>query len=245
MKMVDENSRFYLNPGEIHVWLFDLDESCQELSECEQLLSRDETERSKRYRFEQDRMRFITRRGILRLLLGDYTGLEPAEIVYHTNPFGKLSLPSHALKFNLSICQNRGIFVFVLDKEIGVDLEQFHSFPELDRMAELLFSPVEQAGLFALAPEIQMEAFIHIWTQKEAFLKAHGEGLSFPLQDFSVSVDPHLPGVLLAVKDGAVDVSAWKMYTHSLKEGGRVAVCAESEVETQVIWQTLEPANLL
>ena len=225
-----------LDVDRVHVWLFDLDNLCQEIPAWERLLSEQETVRSKRYRFERDRLRFITRRGILRQLLGEYTGLEPSAITYHTNPQGKLSLPFQPLKFNLSSCQNRVVFAFVMEKEIGVDLEQVHTFPELGRTAKYWLSPVEQAGLFTLAPEIQMEAFFHIWTQKEAFLKACGEGLSLPLQDFSVSIDPNLPGGLLSSRDDVEQVSAWRMYTHVPVVGWRVAVCVRAETGAEIFW---------
>ena len=165
-----------------------------------------------------------------------YTGLEPAELAYHTNPYGKLYLPSHPLKFNLSRSRNRAVFAFPLEKEIGVDIEQVHPLEKLDHMVKRWFSPTEQTGLFALAPEMQMDAFFHVWTQKDAFLKAHGEGLSHPLQDFSVSVDPNKPGGVLSIRDGAGDVSGWKMYTHVPSAGWRVAVCVRSNLDSEVFW---------
>jgi len=225
--------------------LFDLDDPVQEFLGWEWFLSEDEIERSKRYRFEQDRRCFVARRGILRQLLGRYTGLVPAEIAYHLNPYGKLSLSSHPLQFNLSTCQNRFVIAFILEKPVGVDLELVHSFTELDRMAERWFSPVEQAGLSYLVPEFQMDAFFHIWTQKEAFIKAHGEGLSLPLQDFSVSVDPNLPGGLLSIRTGAEDVSAWKIYTHMPVAGWRVAVCVRADAEVEIRWNMTELADFV
>ena len=126
-----------------------------------------------------------------------------------------------------------------------MDLEQVYSFPGRDSMAEHWFSPAEQAGLFALAPEIQMEAFFHIWTQKEAFLKAHGEGLSLPLQDFSVSVDPNKPGGVLSIRDGEEDINCWKMHTISLDGEWWVAVCVGLEADAKLIWHRPELASFV
>jgi 4'-phosphopantetheinyl transferase len=240
MKMVNGNPTSILKPGEIHIWLFDLDDPNQDSSVWEGLLSVEEASCSKRYRFNQDRLRFVVRRGILRQLLADYTSLEPSAITYHTNPYGKLSLPSHPLKFNLSSCQNRVIFTFMLENELGVDLEQVRPLTELNQMVKHWFSPAEQASLFALAPDLHKEAFFHIWTQKEAFLKAHGEGLSLPLQDFSVSVNPKRPGGVLSIRNGTEEVSDWKMYTYELATGWRAAVCAETELNMDVLWHKPE-----
>ena len=236
MKMVSGNPKPLLKPGEVHVWLFDLDGSGQSIPEWERLLSGDETIRSKLFRFERDRLRFVARRGILRQLLGQYTGLDPAQIAYHINPYGKLSLPSHPLHFNISGCQERVAFAFALENEVGVDLEQIHSIPELDRIAERWFSPAEWAGMSALAPGMRMEAFFHIWTQKEAFLKARGEGLYLQLSDFSVSVDPKKVDSLLSIHCASEDASHWKMVSHVPEPGWRLAVCLHAEMTPIVRW---------
>ena len=236
MKMVSGNPKPLLKPGEVHVWLFDLDGSGQSIPEWERLLSGDETIRSKLFRFERDRLRFVARRGILRQLLGQYTGLDPAQIAYHINPYGKLSLPSHPLQFNISGCQERVAFAFALENEVGVDLEQIHPIPELDRIAERWFSPAEWAGMSALAPGMRMEAFFHIWTQKEAFLKARGEGLYLQLSDFSVSVDPKKVDSLLSINCASEDASHWKMVSHVPEPGWRLAVCLHAEMTPIVRW---------
>jgi 4'-phosphopantetheinyl transferase len=243
--MSSENPVLLLNPRNVHVWMFDLDDQGHDLQTWIRLLSKSETARSKRYHFDPDRLRFITRRGILRQLLSAYTGMKPAEIGYETNPHGKLSLPSHPLKFNLSSCQNRAAFVFTLQNQVGVDLEQVHTFPEIDRLAEGWFSEPERAGLASLAPEMRVEAFFHVWTQKEALIKAHGAGLSLPLQEFSVSVDPALPGGLLSIMAIVEEVSGWKIYTHVPAAGWRAAVCVRSNTQVEVSWNMAETTRLV
>jgi 4'-phosphopantetheinyl transferase len=229
--------------GEVHTWIFDLDNRDQTNRNWEKILSAEETNRSKRYLTEKDRQRFTARRGLLRQLLSRYTNIQAAEIVYATNPYGKLSLPANPVKFNLSICQGRVIYAFALEMEVGVDLEQVRKLDEHEHMVGHWFSPDEQASLDCLAPELQVEAFYHVWTQKEAFIKAHGKGLSLPLKDFSVSVDPNLPGGLLSIRGGAGDVSKWKIYTHTPTAGWRAAVCARAEAEVEVHWNMNELAG--
>jgi 4'-phosphopantetheinyl transferase len=245
MKTIDRGPTLSIIPGEVHVWIFNLDQPCQARPHWEQILSEEEAARSQRYRFKKDRLRFIARRALLRQLLGRYTGLKPAEIVYHTNPFGKLFLPSQLIRFNLSACQDRVVIAFVLEKEIGVDIERVHPLPDLARMAERWFSPEEYAGLSELAPELQVDAFFHTWTQKEAFIKAHGEGLSWPLKDFSVSVNPNQPGRLLSIKGASAKASHWKMTSHIPEAGWRVAVCLQAETAPQVLWHMPELADFV
>ncbi len=227
---------FSIPPGTVHVWLFRLDGPVWTDLAWEQSLSKEEVDRSKKFKFKMDRLRFIARRGILRLLLSRYSETPPAEIIYRTNPHGKLSLPSGHISFNLSSSQDRIAYAFVLEQDIGVDLEQVRPLPDLVRLAERWFSPEERAGLFALPADLQPGAFFHIWTQKEAFIKARGDGLSYPLKDFSVSAEPDKPAQLLSVKNVSEESRAWKMANGVFEEGWRVAVCVRMEAGPQVRW---------
>jgi 4'-phosphopantetheinyl transferase len=234
-----------IQSGEVHVWIFNLDQPCQIHPDWERLLSGEEITRMQAYHFEKDRLHFIARRGILRQLLGQYTDMDPVGINYHTNPYGKLSLNSHPLSFNLSKNQNRIVFAFGLDSKIGVDIEQVIPLPELALMAERWFSPEEREGLSALAPEMQVDAFYHIWVQKEAFIKAHGEGLHWSLKDFSVSVDPNQPGRMVSIKGDSTEISHWKMTTEIPEACWRVAVCLRSKADLKVLWVQPNPDDFL
>jgi 4'-phosphopantetheinyl transferase len=245
MEIIGIGPAFSIRPVEVHVWLFDLDQLCQANPAWEQLLSAEEATRSKRYIFDADRLRFVARRGILRQLLGRYTGMDPAGISYRTNPYGKLSLSSHPLSFNLSNSQSRIAFAFTLEKRVGVDIEQVRPLPDLTRLVECWFSPEEQGGLSSLAPALQVEAFFHIWTQKEAFIKAHGKGLSLPLKDFSVSTDPNQPGRLLSINGGSDGHALWKMASTIPEAGWRVAVCVRAEADTEILWYMPELADFV
>jgi 4'-phosphopantetheinyl transferase len=244
MTTINEIPIFILKPVDVHVWMFNLDPLFQARPAWERLLSAEEDERSKRYQFDRDRQRFIARRGILRLLLGRYTAEHPANIIFRTNPYGKLSLPSHPLAFNLSFSQDRIAMAFTLERDIGVDIEQVHPLPNLFQLAENWLSPEERADLSALDPSSHVKAFFHIWTQKEAFLKAHGEGLSMSLKDFSVSADPGRPGRLLSLKGDTEGASHWKMACHNPQADWQVAVCVRAEAEPDIRWIMPELADL-
>jgi len=236
MKTNNENLVYSLNRDEIHIWIFDLGNSGQDISAWEHFLSEEEIQRSKKYIFQNDNQRFVARRGILRLLLGQYLRIDPTAICYQINQFGKSAIPSNAIRFNLSACQNKVVIALSLQSEIGVDIEQVRFLPDLDRIAKQWFSTKECAELFTLARDKQLDAFYHAWTQKEAFVKAYGEGLSLPLQGFSVTVDPGLPGGILSISDDVEGVSAWKMITAAPDSGWRVAVCVQAEARQNIFW---------
>jgi 4'-phosphopantetheinyl transferase len=79
------------------------------------------------------------------------------------------------------------------------------------KLAERFFSAGERAELSALPPAIRPQAFFLGWTRKEAFIKAHGEGLSLPLDHFDVSLTPGEPARLEATRAGLEAPDQWSL----------------------------------
>jgi 4'-phosphopantetheinyl transferase len=233
--MNNSNLNSVLKTGEVHLWLVTLDHVSLNNREWENNLSAEEVARSQRYISPMDRQLFTARRGILRLLLGQYHGMHPASIRYHTNPYGKLSIFSSPISFNLSKSLNRVACVFTLEGEAGIDIEQIRMHADLPSLAKQFFSQGEQAAMCGLAPEVQVDAFYHTWTQKEAFIKAMGKGLNLPLNDFSVSVDPAKPGSLLSIKGSQEQLSNCKMICTIPTPGWRAAVCVQTKREIDLV----------
>jgi 4'-phosphopantetheinyl transferase len=204
-----------LRAGQVHVWRISLDTPPAVLESLWQTLSADEMERAGHYRFARDRQAFITRRGRLRSILGSYLGLDPASLRFSYNPFGKPALyPEIAeqICFNLSHSQGLVLFAFARQIDIGVDIEHLRvDFDHLE-LAERFFSAEERAGLRALPMAIRSQAFFLCWTRKEAFIKAHGEGLSLALDRFDVSLTPGEPACLEATREGLEAPDQWSLY---------------------------------
>jgi 4'-phosphopantetheinyl transferase len=78
--------------------------------------------------------------------------------------------------------------------------------------------------LRALTPELRRQAFFACWTRKEAYIKGLGEGLSIPLDRFSVSVDPHVPAALLCDRGRPEAVHEWVLHDVDAGAGFRAAV---------------------
>jgi len=204
-----------LHAGQVHVWRISLDTPPAVRESLWQTLSADEKERAGRYRFARDRQAFITRRGRLRFILGSYLGLDPASLRFSYNPYGKPAIhPEVAapICFNLSHSQGLALLAFARQTDIGVDLEHLRvDFDHLE-LAKRFFSAGERAELNALPMAIRPQAFFLCWTRKEAFIKAHGEGLSLPLDHFDVSLTPGEPARLEATRAGLEAPDQWSMY---------------------------------
>jgi 4'-phosphopantetheinyl transferase len=212
-----------LTSGDVHVWTARLDVPPPEVEESWRTLSDDEQSRARRFVFEHGRRRFIVGRGLLRRLLGHYAGVAPEWLEFSYGRYGKPAVagPSSArpLRFNLSHCEDLALYAVTRGREVGVDVERIRpEFATLD-IAERFFSSGEVAVLRAVAdPGARARAFFACWTRKEAYIKARGEGLSFPLHRFRVSLEAGAPAALLDVSDDPGEVSRWCL--ESLDPGG-------------------------
>jgi 4'-phosphopantetheinyl transferase len=179
----------------VHVWRIPLTGQ----SVTTTLLSPDECERASRFHFERDRARFTLARTALRRVLATYAACPPAALTFgytrHDRPF--LRGAGADLSFNLSHSHELALLAVTRGRDVGVDLEHHRPEVEVERVARTTFSPAEQRALLALPPEQRVAAFFRGWTRKESYIKARGEGLSMPLDRFSVSLD---------AADGGADV---------------------------------------
>jgi 4'-phosphopantetheinyl transferase len=167
---------------EIHVWCASLDQPPARVTDLEQTLSLDERSRAQRYRFARDRQHFITRRGLLRQMLGDYLGIEPGSLRFRSGPYGKPELAempgAYTPHFNVSHSHDLALFAFARDSEVGVDIEYVRPVAEAEQIAGRYFSAQEKDTLRDLPPERMYEQFFIYWTRLETYLKASGLGLA-------------------------------------------------------------------
>jgi len=222
-----------------HVWCLNLDDTFLDEREWTGLLSTDELQRARRFRFPRDCRRFAAGRTTLRMLLAGYLEDEPARLSFHYSDHGKPSLAgahqSSRLKFNVSHSGNVAIFAFVLDRNVGVDIERVHTDIEVDAIAQRFFSPYEQLALAALPPAEKYFGFFNCWTRKEAFVKAVGQGLSLPLENFDVSLRLGESARLLATRPDAREAERWTMLAPEIQPDHVAAVVVEgSDMELEV-----------
>jgi 4'-phosphopantetheinyl transferase len=204
-----------LSNEDVHVWRASLDRSTTQIRHLKQVLSLDERTRADSFYFTRDQERFVTGRGLLRIILSRYAGLPPQHLRFCYGTRGKPELESTAssdvLSFNISHSQGTGLYALTRRRAIGVDIEHVRLLSKAEQMAERFFSPIEHTALQALAPEDYMTGFFNCWTRKEAYVKARGDGLAHPLDRFAVSVAPNEPAALLQTMDDPGEVARWSL----------------------------------
>jgi 4'-phosphopantetheinyl transferase len=217
-----------LPPDRIDVWRVGLDSP--ELSESggRGLLTADEVARAARFYFEEDRRHFVNCRTALRILLGRYLEAPPGEIRFHYGKHGRpeIALPedSRGLRFNVADSGGLALMAVGSGRAIGVDVEKVRPMPDLLEIARGFFSAREIEALVAVSEDQRQEAFFACWTRKEAFLKATGMGLMYPLSAFSVSVDPDGPAELLEFGEDGNTAAQWSMKDIKAGEGFKGAL---------------------
>lgn len=225
---------YKLDPNRIDIWQFPLiglpDTASSLLNEAEQA-------RANRFYFPRHQRRFTIARAMLRLILGAYLGESPLSIMFSYNHHGKPKLSSaHGIEFNLSHSQDLALLAVGQYHPLGIDVEFFSARPWLG-IAKDLFSKTEYSVLSQLPAYIQPAAFFNIWSQKEAFIKACGLGLSYPTQQFDVPVLATEP---MVVADNLHQLS-WRLISFMPEIACSAALCCHPDV-TEWRYQLLDDA---
>ena len=217
--------------NEDHVWTTGIPASRASVLALAGLLSADEQVRAARFIRSKDRDSYVVAHGILRRLLGGYLAAPPARLSFFTQAFGKPALVPGAgrppLAFNLAHSGDVILVAVTAGCEVGVDVEQIRPDLDMTAVAQTHFSEQEVAALKAMPPEERTVGFFRCWTRKEAYLKARGDGLGFPLDKFSVAFGRKTEPEILWVADDPRARDRWSVYDLSVGPGyvGAV-VCA-------------------
>jgi 4'-phosphopantetheinyl transferase len=172
---------FELAFGEAHVWSVRLDAPPRTSAGLYATLTDDERNRSARFRFERDRKRYIVARGVLRELLGRYLKIEPGQIRFAYNAFGKPRLSpacGNRIEFNLSHSNDLALIAVAAHTSVGIDVEYIWTQHDYADVARQFFSAAEVDHLNRLPSHLRPQAFFSCWTRREAYVKAGGEGLA-------------------------------------------------------------------
>jgi len=222
--------------GPVGVVQVRLDEEPAPTEQLARCLSVDERRRAERFVFERDRRRFVVCRSHLRRLIGDRLDVHPAAIEFAYGARGKPRLggamAGAALRFNVSHSAGIALYAFAWGLEVGVDVEAVCALPDADQVAARFFSRRENEAYRALDARDRPLGFFNCWTRKEAFVKALGDGLHFPLDAFDVSLAPGEPAQILRVGETLDPDVDWCLESLALEPGTVAAVVVEKAGRT-------------
>lgn len=224
-------ARLALSAGDVHVWRIRLDAGDDAIARYRALLAPDEQARAARLPRRGDRDRYTAAHGALRDILSRYLGADARALRFDYGPHGKPELKGavvetgEAIAFNLAHSAGLALCAVAAGRAVGVDIERIRPALAAEHIAERFFAANEVATLRGLPGAEQPLAFFRCWTRKEAFIKALGRGLAYPLNRFEVSLAPDEPPALLAIADAPDEVADWTL--HELHPGpGYIAALA-------------------
>jgi 4'-phosphopantetheinyl transferase len=249
MKLIYPETYSWLRPvgqitllkNDVHVWRASLDDCSGALKEYARILSDAEHKKAERFRFDRDKIRFIIGRGVLRTIIGKYyIGVEPNHFEFSYGSHGKPhlveKLDGRALYFNQADSNGLALYAFTQISEIGVDLEYMRSMADEDQIVEGSLSEYEKDAFKALSESEKHEAFFSCWTRKEAFIKAIGKGLYYPLDQFDVSLCPDEPARVISIEGDQDEASKWTLIDLRPEIGYAAAVAFEGTFADVRLW---------
>jgi 4'-phosphopantetheinyl transferase len=223
-----------LNDSDVHVWVCSLDNPSAFSPTAWSTLSTEERNRAKKFKFNLHRNRYITGHVFLRECLARYTERRPHILQFTYGPFGKPTLTEdldHArIHFNLAHSENLALLAITRAAAIGADIENIRPLPDMDSLVERFFSARESALFQEMPANRRRIAFFNLWTRKEAFLKATGEGIGQRLNKIEVSFEPGKPAKVHRIDDDVQEAEKWQLHDLPIVEGFAAAIALKSSI---------------
>jgi len=228
-------------PNEVHVWRARLDVAWSWT--MDEALTLEDRARADRFRFESDRRRFCVARSSLRTILGRYLKTKPGRLQIESGEYGKPLFQNRnatlGLRFNLSHSHQLALIAITRDREVGVDVEYIRGDFVTDEVAGHFFSAGEVKQLRSVPDELKTRAFFDCWTRKEAYIKARGEGIYCPLDQFEVSLVPGERPRLLESRVESGESERWSFEELRPGAGYAATVAVEGQSSRLVLWDLM------
>ncbi|MEL6678601.1 MAG: 4'-phosphopantetheinyl transferase superfamily protein [Pseudomonadota bacterium] len=189
------------------------------------LLHPEEIARCARMGSEMQRDKFVTGRALARTILSHALAQPPEALVFLRIGNGKLVIEGRPeVSFNLSFANGFAALALTRGARLGIDIEAEEQAFGLDTVARRFFSSEELARICGTPRAHQCRRFLEIWTLKEAFIKATGEGFFTDLENIQFAVG--MSGCIAFTMPGPA-AHTWSFAQFDVLPGMIAAVCVE------------------
>jgi 4'-phosphopantetheinyl transferase len=238
----------HLSKSDVHVWRLSLNAAPSRIRQLIKILSSDEREKAGRFHFDKHRRRYVVTHAMLRIILGRfYLDIEPHKLEFRYGEHGKPYISDHfqgrKLCFNIANSHELALYALTRNDEIGIDVEFQRELTGADDIAARYFSSAEIAAIQSLPGETKQKGFYNCWTRKEAFIKAIGKGLSFPLDKFEVSLVPGESARIISIEGDAVKAKQWTLESLDPGQGYIAALAVQKLGLNHSFWQLPESGD--
>lgn len=232
--------KIILATNQLHVWQSDINITKIQAGRIYSILSKKEKARASRFKFEEHRLKFIAARATLRKILSHYLSIDPNAISFTENKYGKPGLKDEINKssifFNISHSHNMALFAISNEENIGIDIEAVNRKIDFDEISKRFFSDRENEHIQALPISQKSIDFYKIWTAKEAFIKAIGQGLSFPLKEFEISLNNNTIS-LASIYGDPNKASTWNLFKYDVPDEYESSIAIQAERPDITSWK--------
>ncbi len=170
--------------------------------------------------------KYIIAHGILRCILAYYICSLPNNIKYTYNKYGKPFLKDCNIQFNMSHSHEILGYIVAFDKKVGIDIECHNVNIKPEEFYDIAFTENERKLVNAFPIDQQYKVFYDIWTKKEAIVKAHGSGLSYPVNTIETSLGSEVSSKIITTIEGN-QLKCWACRTLNIKPSYSGAVAIE------------------
>lgn len=234
-------------PGSVDIWhlLMDKFVDAAILSDCQALLSSAERTREERYRFYRDRCLYRMTRAAIRTVLSRYSARAPQDWEFEAGLFGKPQLIQSSdwtppLEFSISHTTDMIVIAIGWGMQLGIDVEATGRQLE-EHVARTCLTVGEQMARQALPPDHRSRRFIDLWTLKESYLKARGDGFNLAPQrlGFTLANDD----IHFSAADVEQNALGWSFLQFELSSHHVVALCTDAARLRRINIRTAIPAG--
>ncbi|MET7686070.1 4'-phosphopantetheinyl transferase superfamily protein [Streptomyces sp. NPDC005423] len=164
------------------------------------------------------RFRFAVSRVVMKYLAAEVLQVSPDALDLAYQPGGRPRLRGLGEEVHLSLAHTDELIVVGAGRggPVGVDVESAARRVSFDLLREHVCTPQEGALLAALPEPERTDRFLRLWTLKEAYTKALGQGMRRRFNAFGFGWDEHGHTVLAEESPAA---RTWVFATH-LVQGG-------------------------
>ncbi|WP_206283005.1 4'-phosphopantetheinyl transferase family protein, partial [Streptomyces chilikensis] len=156
-----------------------------------------------------------TAQQVLRHAAAAVLGLDPRGVELGHRIGGRPFLPGTDLEVSLSHTADVIVVGLSTGGRVGVDLEPLDRRTDVGLLSAQACTPGELRVLAQLPPRPRKDALLRLWTLKEAYSKALGQGLRLDFTTFGFGD----PGVGPPADGGAFRHDDWVLATHTVLDG--------------------------
>jgi 4'-phosphopantetheinyl transferase len=169
----------------------DMDNCKYDIEKFFQYLSVECVNKIKRFKKREDKLRSAISELGIRFIANHIYDIKREDISFEKTLYGKPFIKNME-NFHFNISHSENWVVFAIDQQpIGIDIEKIQCI-DLE-VANLCLSCSELRILSSKTYEEGLQYFYELWTLKESYVKATGEGLNKDMKEVAFNLDNHWP----------------------------------------------------